>query len=135
MYRGYELKDRRKHAAELYERQYRDTKLVKYNKESDSIYKVVNVLKVYHTAGANKNYKNTIKNLKEIKKDLIYLYRLKDEKDFRSGKETYRYETQESIESNLRYISDRWNCMFRIRWLLDLIEFEDDKIRLNREQK
>lgn len=43
------------------------------------------------------------------------------EHDLRSGAETYGYQNDESIMYNLQYISDRWNCAFRIRWVLDLI--------------
>ena len=42
-----------------------------------------------------------------------------EEEDYRSGQETYGYEDQESIQNNLVYISDRWRCAFRLRWLLD----------------
>lgn len=39
-----------------------------------------------------------------------------NENDYRTGAETYGYE---NVESQLSYISDRWNCAFRLRWLLD----------------
>ncbi len=39
--------------------------------------------------------------------------------DLRSGAETYGYDY--GIMYNLQYISDRWNCPFRVRWTLDLI--------------
>jgi hypothetical protein len=41
--------------------------------------------------------------------------------DLRSGAETYGYENDENTMYNLQYISDRWNCPFRVRWTLDLI--------------
>jgi hypothetical protein len=41
--------------------------------------------------------------------------------DLRCGYETYGYKDDESIMYNLQYISDRWNCTFRLRWTLDLI--------------
>ena len=44
-----------------------------------------------------------------------------DEQDYRSGINTYGYE---DIEGTLYYISDRWKCAFRIKWLIDLIEGE-----------
>ena len=47
---------------------------------------------------------------------------LKVDNDKRSGEETYGYKDEESILSNLWYISDRWGASFRIRWMLDLIE-------------
>jgi len=43
------------------------------------------------------------------------------EGDYRSGKETYEYESLESIQGNLSYISDRWRVAFRVRWLIELI--------------
>lgn len=39
--------------------------------------------------------------------------------DRRSGEETYGYKDEENIRGNLGYISDRWNCAFRIRWIID----------------
>ena len=42
--------------------------------------------------------------------------------DDRSGKETYGYESIDSIKNNLNYIYGKWQCAFRVRWLLDLIE-------------
>jgi hypothetical protein len=42
--------------------------------------------------------------------------------DTRNGKETYGYKSDEHILSNLMYISDRFNCQFRLRWTLDLLE-------------
>ncbi len=42
--------------------------------------------------------------------------------DYRSGEDTYGYKDNDSIENRLMYISDRFNCAFRLRWLLDGIE-------------
>ncbi len=72
--------------------------------------------------------------LKEIQSELEKLYEkslLRDE-DNRSGLETYGYKNEDSIKSNLTYISDRWNCSFRIRWLLDLSKREDNIIEEER---
>lgn len=44
--------------------------------------------------------------------------------DYRSGSDTYGYETLEGIQWSLRYISDRWRTCFRVRWLIDLINPE-----------
>ena len=72
-------------------------------------------------------------SLKEIqdellkrKPELTKLYKKYDleEKDPRPGKDTYGYKSLGSIKSNLEYISDRWQCQFRVRWLLDLIDLE-----------
>jgi hypothetical protein len=62
----------------------------------------------------------------ELKKNLDSLKFLhkqykKEENDNRSGEETYGFKTW---ESDLTYISDRWQCQFRTRWLIDLIENE-----------
>jgi len=65
-----------------------------------------------------------IEKLREIQGSLkiMYKYYKGIEQDFRPGIETYGYDSEESIESNLYYISDRWTCAFRIKWLLDLIK-------------
>ena len=39
--------------------------------------------------------------------------------DTRTGEETYGYDNN---YGNLHYISDRWNCSFRMRWLIDGIK-------------
>jgi hypothetical protein len=44
--------------------------------------------------------------------------------DNRGGYETYGYKNLESIKSNLSYISDKYKCTFRLRWILDLLELE-----------
>lgn len=41
--------------------------------------------------------------------------------DWRSGSDTYGYESDEKILGNLCYISDRFNSAFRLRWTLDLV--------------
>ena len=46
----------------------------------------------------------------------------KEEDDFRSGEESYGYKSQESVRNNMFYISDRWRCAFRVKWLIDGIE-------------
>lgn len=46
------------------------------------------------------------------------------DEDYRSGKETYGYDDLESIQYSLSYISDRWKCAFRVRWLIELINPE-----------
>ena len=55
---------------------------------------------------------------------IMYNYDLKTDKDFRTGFETYGYENDKYIRNQLSYISGRWNCSFRIKWLLDLIEIK-----------
>lgn len=41
--------------------------------------------------------------------------------DYRSGQDTYGYESADSIRGSLAYISDRWRACFRVRWLIELI--------------
>lgn len=70
-------------------------------------------------------------NLEEIRSllcsyynDLVHLYEnelLEIDYDYREGKDTYGYESLETIQYNLFYISDRWRASFRVRWLIDLI--------------
>jgi hypothetical protein len=36
------------------------------------------------------------------------------------------YDSDEIILDNLQYISDRWNCQFRLRWVLDLLELKKE---------
>lgn len=47
-------------------------------------------------------------------------YHLIKEQDYRSGYETYGYDSLKDIESNLLYISDRFGCAFRLTWLLNV---------------
>jgi len=42
------------------------------------------------------------------------------EEDYRKGTETYGYDGD--VRYDLMYISDRWRCSFRLRWLLDGLE-------------
>ena len=65
--------------------------------------------------------------MREIKR--VHAKLAKEEGDHRSGNETYGYSDRESIETDMFYISDRWRCAFRLRWLIDGIE--NDKIQQN----
>ena len=62
--------------------------------------------------------------LSKIKPALEQLYdkALYVDNDYRTGEETYGYNSIEDIKERLDYISDRWHCSFRLRWLLDLLE-------------
>lgn len=51
-----------------------------------------------------------------------------EEGDYRHGYITYGYKTIESIENNLKYISDRWRAAFRLMWLLN-VPMEVGKLR------
>jgi len=53
------------------------------------------------------------------KMNLVWLERAEDENDWRSGEDTYGYGDSHSLLSNMIYISDRWRCAFRMRWILD----------------
>lgn len=68
-------------------------------------------------------------------KYLVDLYEnkyLPIEQDYRSGHDTYGYSNIESITCTLFYISDRWGCGWRLRWLIELINpnyvFYEDRI-------
>ena len=55
---------------------------------------------------------------------LVALYEdelLDQECDWRGGGDTYGFNSLESIQYDLEYISDRWRACFRVRWLIDLI--------------
>jgi len=57
--------------------------------------------------------------------DLIYLYEndyLVQENDWRSGEDTYGYESEEAVLNDLEYISDRWGSAFRVRWVIDFLD-------------
>ncbi len=73
-----------------------------------------------------KSVDELILRLKTIKLALHIMYKkaMKDYPDNRVGSETYGYKDDESIKGDLSYISDRWNCAFRLRWLLDLIDLK-----------
>jgi len=46
----------------------------------------------------------------------------KEEDDFSGGEETYGYPDDVTTSDNMLYISDRWMCAFRLKWLIDGIE-------------
>ena len=48
----------------------------------------------------------------------------RDENDYRTVAELngYTFDSSEHIEGTLSYISDRWRCAFRLRWLIEGIE-------------
>lgn len=59
------------------------------------------------------------RNIKAL--EAVYVQYAKEANDFRSGYETQGYEL-ENINDYLFYISDRWGCAFRIRWIIDGIK-------------
>ena len=48
-----------------------------------------------------------------------WLKHAKYENDYRNGNETYGYADKESIQLRRCYISDRFQCAFRLKWLID----------------
>ena len=64
--------------------------------------------------------------LASINDDILFMWEYfgQDDDDDRSGFETYGFENLESIKRNFKYISDRWKCRFRTKWLLDLINLD-----------
>lgn len=58
--------------------------------------------------------------LREMKR--VWKKWAKEENDYRTGEETYGYTDNENIRRNMMYISDRWRCAFRLKWLIDGIE-------------
>lgn len=84
-----------------------------------------------------------IKTLEKVRKllqpFLLWLKRhyelvlLSTNPDYRSGFETYGYISDDDdttdaqyVLNQLDYISDRWQCSFRVRWLINLLEPEYD---------
>lgn len=82
----------------------------------------------------NKNILTIIDNLRKERKSLVVLWKFygKNENDKRSGQETYGYN---NIKNDLIYISDRFSCQLRIRWLIDLLEINYYVKILNQEDK
>ena len=48
--------------------------------------------------------------------------------DFRCPLDTYGYESEENVLMNLFYISDRFNCQFRLDWTLGLLDKNLNKL-------
>ena len=69
---------------------------------------------------------NLLKALKDNIENLNNCYRrsLEFDKDYRTCEESYGYKNEENIINNLIYVSDRWNCSFRIKWIIDLINLK-----------
>lgn len=50
-------------------------------------------------------------------------------RDARAGSDIMGgYPTAYKIRNNLQYISDRWYCYHRLRWLLDLLDVDASKL-------
>lgn len=63
------------------------------------------------------HYKPLQRSLPALKS--LYVSCLRSELDFRTGYETYGYRDAEFIKNNLNYISDRYQCAFRLKWIID----------------
>ena len=66
----------------------------------------------------------------KIRKYRKYIQKMKSyyqrsQNDYRSGYETYGYDSIKSIDNNLEYISDRFRAGFRLAWLVDVPEEVD----------
>ena len=48
--------------------------------------------------------------------------------DNRSPLDTYGYKSEQEISANLFYISDRFNCQFRLDWVLGLFDKNLNKL-------
>lgn len=70
----------------------------------------------------NGNIKRFKKHLKYLKSRYKYHSSRPHDQDFRSGYESYGYSTTDKIRCDLEYVSDRWKCSFRLKWLIDGLE-------------
>ena len=101
-------------------------------------------MKQYQTESINKIFDDFLNLQSEDKKEKVlwlisqlspYIHHLKQlrqeawikEGDYRNGFETYKYESVDEIFSNLEYISDRYNCAFRLNWLIGLLDPNDEQ--------
>lgn len=64
----------------------------------------------------NSKFRPILRDMKKLQKGYA-----KEESDYRSGDETYGY-SADSIENTMLYVSDRWRCASRLKWLIDGIE-------------
>ena len=85
-----------------------------YNEE-----KIWRVMRDYYTGKVN--YTSTLKRLKNLELTLVQIWkqRAKEEEDYRTGEEVYGYEDN---QKQFNYISDRWNCAYRLAWIIGLLE-------------
>lgn len=87
--------------------------------------------KHFFTNGHEFDEADFFNDLIDCKKYFIVMYKLAlaYEKDFRTGYETYGYGDDENIMDNICYINSKWNCAFRIRWILDLIDIKTGVVK------
>ena len=64
----------------------------------------------------------TVMQLKEALPELQKMLKIaaRDDSDNRRGWESYSFD---DWKVNLLYVSDRWNCRFRLQWLIDLVDY------------
>ena len=77
-------------------------------------YEMEKAFLLYFQNGTTNAFKVLLPELKRV-----YAKRVRQDKDYRIGQDTYGYD---NIYWDMRYISDRWNCSFRLRWLIDGLE-------------
>jgi len=82
------------------------------NKFRSEVYKAI-----HHRVVTGSNSRFTPYLIRAMENEYKKLVVIED--DYRVGTETYSYLNKETIEADLFYINDRWNCAFRLRWLLD----------------
>ncbi len=78
----------------------------------------------------NKTVPEIVVLLKTIQPELEKMYKVYNNRtypDSRSGSEKNKYINDKNVKANLTYISDRWKCAFRIKWVLDLINNKEIK--------
>jgi hypothetical protein len=84
------------------------------------------IVKCYVTEECDYEYEEIVALVKKHKSAIRFLYGKALEReeycDTRSGYEYQGYRSQEQVKSDFYYISDRYNCAVRLRWLLDLIK-------------
>ena len=86
-------------------------------------YNIGKIFEYWYFGGVEFNLEGFIKDITKVEKDLYILWKHKSkiEDDYRVGDETYGYSDP---DYDLSYINDRWDCAFRINWMLGLIERE-----------
>lgn len=92
---------------------------------TEARYKIYRVFdKHYFERVGDFDFVKLMKDLYDNKKYLEICYKesLSFDKDYRTGEEAYGYKSEDYIRERMSYISDRWNCSFRLRWILDLID-------------
>ena len=96
----------------------RQRKKSNYNEE-----KIWRVMRSYYRGKVN--YTSTLTRLKNLELTLVEIWqdRAKEEEDFRTGEEVYGYEGDN--QNQFEYISDRWNCAFRLAWIIGLLELKE----------